>query len=148
MHPLDHLALEAFCPALRRSDQPLGPGKLLFGRRTAVLAVLYGTRNSDYNDQKKAADRRQEQVTKTSDDLKKAQEDLAKAQGELANTKRDIDTAQARAEELGRQKTVLWTCLQLLNEAAQAEVAGNPALAAQKRAEGVPICREALAIPK
>jgi hypothetical protein len=120
---------------------------VVFVLATAVLAVLYAGRNSDYNDQKKAAEQRQEQLARTSSDLKKVQETLARVESDLSTAKRDLATSQARADELGRQKTILWKCLQLLNEAAQAEVAGNAALAQQKSTEAVPICKEALAIP-
>ncbi|WP_203931238.1 hypothetical protein [Virgisporangium ochraceum] len=132
----------------RRTAVPLLASLLgVFVLATAVLAVLYADRNGDYNDRRKVAEQRQEQLARTSSDLKKAQEALARVESDLATAKRDLATSQARADELGRQKTVLWKCLQLLNESAQAELAGNAALAQQKSAEAVPICREALAIP-
>jgi hypothetical protein len=113
---------------------------VVFLLATAVVSVLYITKNGDYNDTKKAA---QQKETQLSGDLKKSQDDLKKAQDDLASTKRDLGGSQAQADELARQKAVISKCFKLLIEASQAISAGNQALADQKRAEYTPVCNEA-----
>jgi hypothetical protein len=113
---------------------------VVFLLATAVVSVLYITKNGDYNDTVKAA---QTKETQLSSDLKKSQDDLKKAQEDLASTKRDLGGSQAQADELARQKAVISKCFKLLIEASQAISAGNQALADQKRAEYTPVCNEA-----
>ena len=113
---------------------------VVFLLATAVVTVLYVTKNGDYNDYKKAATTKEQQL---SGDLKKTQDDLKKAQEDLASTKRDLGGAQDQADELKRQKQVISNCIRLLVEAGDASRAGNAALAQQKQAEATPICNEA-----
>jgi hypothetical protein len=113
---------------------------VVFLLATAVVTVLYITKNGDYNDATKAAAAKEQQL---SGDLKKTQDDLKKAQEDLATAKRDLGGSQAQADELARQKAVISKCFRLLIEASQAIAAGNQALADQKRAEYTPVCNEA-----
>ena len=113
---------------------------VVFLLATAVVTVLYITKNGDYNDYKKAANTKEQQL---SGDLKKTQDDLKKAQEDLASTKRDLGGAQDQADELKRQKQVISNCIRLLVEAGDAAEAGNAALAQQKSAEATPVCNEA-----
>lgn len=113
---------------------------VVFLLATAVFAVLFVTKNGDYNDTKKAAAAKETQL---SGDLKKTQDDLKKAQDDLASTKRDLGGAQDQADELKRQKQVISNCIKLLVEAGDASRAGNAALAQQKQAAATPVCNEA-----
>jgi hypothetical protein len=113
---------------------------VVFLLATAVVTVLYITKNGDYNDHKKAAATKEQQL---SGDLKKTQDDLKKAQDDLASTKRDLGGAQDQADELKRQKQVISNCIKLLVEAGDAAEAGNTALAQQKQNEATPVCNEA-----
>jgi hypothetical protein len=113
---------------------------VVFLLATAVVTVLYVTNNGDYNDYKKAANTKEQQL---SGDLKKTQDDLKKAQEDLASTKRDLGGAQDQADELKRQKQVISNCIKLLGELGAASRAGNTALAQQKEAEATPVCNEA-----
>jgi F0F1-type ATP synthase membrane subunit b/b' len=113
---------------------------VLFLLLAAVFGVLFVTKNGDYNDTKKAAQTKEQQL---SGDLKKTQDDLKKAQDELASTKRDLGGAQDQADELKRQKQVISNCIKLLVEAGEASRAGNAALAQQKQTEAAPVCNEA-----
>jgi hypothetical protein len=116
---------------------------VVFLLATAVLTVLYFTKNNDYNEQRRTAAERQENINTLTTDLNKAKDDLKKAQDELANTKRDLGGAQGQADELKRQKGVISQCIRLLAEASDAAEAGNAALATQKQAEAAPICDQA-----
>jgi hypothetical protein len=138
-------------PALMGPTPPSGQPKsklmpifaslmVVFLLATAVVTVLYITKNGDYNDQKKAAATKEQQL---SADLKKTQDDLKKSQEDLASTKRDLGGAQDQADELKRQKQVISNCIKLLVEAGDASRAGNTALAQQKQAEATPVCNEA-----
>jgi hypothetical protein len=116
---------------------------VVFLLATAVLTVLYVTKNGDYNEQKKTSAERQQNINALNGEVQKTKDELAKTQEELATTKRDLGGSQAQADELKRQKAVISKCITLLGEASEAAEAGNAALAQQKQAEAEPICNEA-----
>ena len=116
---------------------------VVFLLATAILTVLFVTKNGDYNDQKKVSAQRQENINGLQSDLDKTKADLQKAQDDLAATKRDLGGAQGQADELKRQKAVISKCINLLVEASRAAAAGNAALANAKEAEAQPVCAEA-----
>jgi hypothetical protein len=116
---------------------------VVFLLATAILTVLYVTKNGDYNDQKKVSAQRQDNINALQSDLDKTKADLQKAADDLAATKRDLGGAQGQADELKRQKSVISRCINLLVEASQAAAAGNAGLANAKEAEAQPVCAEA-----
>jgi outer membrane murein-binding lipoprotein Lpp len=116
---------------------------VLFLLATAVLAVLYGTRTGDYNDEKKTVAARDTEITGLKADVEKLKADVKRVEGERDTAKRDLGGAQGQADELKRQKQVISNCINLLVEAGQAESAGNAALAQQKNAEADKVCDEA-----
>jgi hypothetical protein len=131
-------------PARRGPAMPIFASlAVVFLLATAILAVLFVTKSGDYNDQKKVATQRQENINALQADLDKTKADLQKAQDDLAATKRDLGGAQGQADELKRQKAVISRCINLLFEAGQADAAGNSGLASAKRAEAQPVCNEA-----
>jgi hypothetical protein len=131
-------------PARRSPAMPIFASlAVVFLLAAAILTVLFVTKNGDYNDQKKVAAQRQENINTLQADLDKTKADLQKAQDDLAATKRDLGGAQGQADELKRQKAVISRCINLLFEANQADAAGNSGLATAKRAEAQPVCTEA-----
>lgn len=131
-------------PARRSPAMPIFASlAVVFLLAAAILTVLFITKNGDYNDQKKVASQRQENINSLQADLDKTKADLQKAQDDLAATKRDLGGAQGQADELKRQKAVISRCITLAGEAADAAAAGNAALANAKRAEAAPVCDEA-----
>jgi hypothetical protein len=142
--PVSGAAPGAPAPARRGPATGIFAGLMvLFLLATAVLAVLFITKNGDYNEQKQVSAQRQENINKLQGDLDKTKQDLQKSADDLAAAKRDLGGAQGQADELKRQKAVISKCITLLGEAGQAQAQGNTALANSKRAEADPICDEA-----
>jgi hypothetical protein len=116
---------------------------VLFLLATAVLTVLYVTRNGDYNDQKRTVAQRDQSIQGLNGDVERLKNDLKRAETERDNARRDLGGAQGQADELKRQKAVISKCLNLLGEATAAARRGDSATAAAKEKEADPVCDEA-----
>jgi hypothetical protein len=100
---------------------------------SAIMTVLFITRNSAYNQHKRIAAEQQQTL----------QDDLKKVEAERDAAKRDLGGAQGQADELTRQKQVISNCLNLLAEAGAAARNGDQATSDAKAKEADPICQEA-----
>jgi outer membrane murein-binding lipoprotein Lpp len=110
---------------------------------SVIMGVLFITRNSGYNQQKRTATERQHTIDSLNSDAQKLRDDLKKAEAERDAAKRDLGGAQGQADELTRQKQIISHCLNLLAEAGTAARNGDQATSAAKTKEADPICQEA-----
>jgi outer membrane murein-binding lipoprotein Lpp len=110
---------------------------------TAVLTVLYITRNGDYNEQKRTVAQRDQNIQSLSAEVDKLKNDLKRVETERDTAKRDLGGAQGQADELKRQKQVISRCINLLGEAGAAARRGDSATADAKSKEADQVCPEA-----
>jgi len=132
-------------PAARRSPTTaiLASVAVLFLLATAVLTVLYITRNGDYNEQKRTVAQRDQNIQDLNRDVERLKNDLKRVEGERDVAKRDLGGSEAQAAELKRQRSVISRCLTLLGQSGEAARKGDAATADAKSKEAKPVCDEA-----